>query len=43
VGFAPGAPPPWSITSRVAECGGRLVIANDATAGSHVRIHLPEG
>jgi len=43
VGFAPGAAPPWSILSRVAECSGHLSLAREEPNGAHVRIHLPEG
>lgn len=41
IGFPEGGVPPWSIVSRVAECGGRLRIEKDARNGAHVRIHLP--
>jgi len=43
VGFADGAPPPWSMVSRVAECGGQLVLGSDGAPGGHVIIQLPEG
>jgi signal transduction histidine kinase len=41
IGFPAGAPLPWSIASRVEECGGRLAFRNDGLAGAHVRITLP--
>jgi signal transduction histidine kinase len=41
VGFQGEATPPWSIASRVAECGGRLRIASDGRPGAHLEIELP--
>jgi signal transduction histidine kinase len=32
---------PWSIASRVAECGGIMKIASAATAGAHLEIEMP--
>jgi signal transduction histidine kinase len=32
---------PWSIASRVAECGGRLAIAGAGGPGAHLEIELP--
>jgi signal transduction histidine kinase len=43
VGFRAGAPPPWSMVSRVAECGGQLTLDSDEQPGGHVIIRLPEG
>jgi signal transduction histidine kinase len=43
VGFAAGAHPPWSIPSRVNECGGRLTLVDEEMDGAHLRIRLPEG
>lgn len=40
VGFEHEATPPWSIASRVAECGGRLRIAR-GQPGAHLEIELP--
>jgi signal transduction histidine kinase len=42
IGFPDGAAPPWSMQSRVAECGGQLTVSRDGRRGSHVLIHLPE-
>ena len=42
VGFPPGTAPPWSLVSRVAECGGRLSLQDDGQGGAHVRIQLPQ-
>jgi len=41
VGFEREATPPWSIASRVAECGGRLTIAAAGRPGAHLEIELP--
>jgi signal transduction histidine kinase len=41
VGFGRNATPPWSIASRVAECGGRLAIAGGNQPGAHLEIELP--
>lgn len=41
VGFERDATPPWSIASRVAECGGRLRIAGAERPGAHLEIELP--
>jgi signal transduction histidine kinase len=41
VGFQREATPPWSIASRVAECGGRLVIAAPEKPGARLEIELP--
>ena len=41
VGFGAGAEPPWSMVSRVAECGGQLALPKDGRAGGHVLIQLP--
>jgi signal transduction histidine kinase len=41
IGFERAATPPWSIASRVAECGGRLTIAGPDTPGAHLEIELP--
>jgi len=41
VGFAPGAPPPWSIASRAHEVGGRVTIGANAPTGSQVHVELP--
>jgi signal transduction histidine kinase len=41
VGFEHAATPPWSIASRVAECGGRLAIAGAGRPGAHLEIELP--
>jgi signal transduction histidine kinase len=40
VGFQHASTPPWSIASRVAECGGRLRIAS-GSPGAHLEIELP--
>jgi signal transduction histidine kinase len=40
VGFAPGAPAPWSIASRLAELGGLLKLGGDGP-GAHLSISLP--
>jgi two-component system sensor histidine kinase DesK len=42
VGFPPQASAPWSMLSRVAECGGQLTLGPDGRSGGHVLIHLPE-
>lgn len=41
VGFEQAATPPWSIASRVAECGGHLAIAGAGRPGAHLEIELP--
>jgi signal transduction histidine kinase len=41
VGFAESQSPPWAITSRVAEFGGRLRIARDDRTGAHLEIEMP--
>jgi signal transduction histidine kinase len=41
VGFPEGAPPPWSMVSRVVECGGQLTLGKNGERGAHVQIHLP--
>jgi len=41
VGFPPGAAPPWSIVSRVTECGGELTLGDAGRRGAHVQIRLP--
>src|SRR5262249_37185049 len=41
VGFEREATPPWSIASRVAECGGRLRTAGAERPGAHLEIELP--
>ncbi|MEO8601909.1 MAG: histidine kinase [bacterium] len=43
VGFPDGAAPPWSMVSRVAECGGRVSVRDPGRPGAHVLIHLPAG
>lgn len=40
VGFPEGAAPPWSMLSRVTECGGQLTLRRDRPGG-HVLIELP--
>jgi signal transduction histidine kinase len=40
VGFGTPAGPPWTIASRVAECGGHLALKPDP-AGAHLVISLP--
>lgn len=42
VGFPAGAAP-WSMVSRVAECGGELALRSDGQKGGHVVIQLPVG
>jgi signal transduction histidine kinase len=41
VGFRDSVTPPWTIASRVAEFGGRLVIKPGNSAGAHLEIELP--
>jgi signal transduction histidine kinase len=41
IGFPPLAPPPWSITSRVAELGGSVSIDPGDVKGAHLEIELP--
>jgi len=41
VGFPPGSAAPWSIVSRVAECGGELTLDEAGRGGAHVKIRLP--
>ncbi len=41
IGFGAQPTPPWSIASRVAECGGRLAIASAEEKGAHLEIELP--
>ena len=41
IGFPALAPPPWSITSRVAELGGSVSIDPGDIKGAHVEIELP--
>jgi signal transduction histidine kinase len=40
IGFGDAVTPPWTIASRVAEFGGRLVV-NSESAGAHLEISLP--
>ncbi len=40
IGFGKQATPPWTIASRVAEFGGRLLV-NSEPAGAHIEISLP--
>lgn len=40
IGFGEPVIPPWTITSRVAEFGGRLVV-NSQSGGAHLEISLP--
>jgi signal transduction histidine kinase len=40
IGFGEPAVPPWTIASRVAEFGGRLMV-NSQSAGAHLEISLP--
>jgi signal transduction histidine kinase len=40
IGFESTVSPPWTIASRVAEFGGRLVV-NSKSAGAHLEISLP--
>jgi signal transduction histidine kinase len=40
IGFGQPITPPWTIASRVAEFGGRLVV-NSESAGAHLEISLP--
>jgi len=42
IGFPDEAVPPWSIVSRVAECGGRLTLGKNGQQGGHLLITLPE-
>jgi two-component system sensor histidine kinase DesK len=41
VGFPEGAPLPWSIVSRAAECGGTVNLGSDGRPGAHLVIELP--
>jgi signal transduction histidine kinase len=41
VGFREDAVPPWSIVSRVVECGGEITLPRDGRPGGHVLIQLP--
>jgi signal transduction histidine kinase len=41
IGFPAGATPPWSIASRAAELGGRVMVSESAEPGGHVEIELP--
>lgn len=41
VGFAEGATPPWSISSRAAELGGSVRLGEGGEAGAHVVVDLP--
>ncbi|HTT77080.1 MAG TPA: histidine kinase [Candidatus Binataceae bacterium] len=41
VGFSNPDYPPWTIASRVAECGGRLNISCDERRGAHIEIEMP--
>jgi signal transduction histidine kinase len=40
IGFGEPMTKPWTISSRVAELGGHLVV-NSQTAGAHLQIFLP--
>jgi len=42
VGFAHGAGVPWTIASRVKECGGEVRIAQAIPRGSHLVVDIPE-
>jgi signal transduction histidine kinase len=42
IGFPEGAIPPWSMVSRVAECGGQLTLEKGVQSGGHVLIYCPE-
>jgi signal transduction histidine kinase len=41
VGFRADATPPWSIVSRVAECGGEVTLPRDGRPGGHLLVQLP--
>ena len=43
IGFDEGAPPPWSMVSRVKECGGHIAIRGQGQLGAHLVIELPQG
>ncbi len=42
IGFPEGAIPPWSIMSRVAECGGQLTLGQNEQSGGRILIYCPE-
>jgi signal transduction histidine kinase len=42
VGLPSGASAPWSIASRVAECGGTVHLPADVGGGAHLLIELPQ-
>jgi signal transduction histidine kinase len=42
IGFGEPLTPPWTITSRVTEFGGRLRIRDSASAGAHLEIEMPD-
>lgn len=42
IGFPADAKAPWSMRSRVAECGGQLSLSREGRSGAHVHIRLPE-
>jgi signal transduction histidine kinase len=42
VGIPDGVGPPWSMVSRVEECGGQLTLRSDGRSGGHILIQLPE-
>jgi len=35
------AVPPWTIASRVAECGGHLIVHSNISPGAHIEIEMP--
>jgi signal transduction histidine kinase len=41
VGFHADAVPPWSIVSRVSECGGEVTLPRDGRPGGHLLVQLP--
>jgi signal transduction histidine kinase len=41
VGFANPEHPPWTIASRVAEYGGRLITSSGERRGAHLEIEIP--
>jgi signal transduction histidine kinase len=41
VGFELSAAPPWTIASRVAECGGQFIVNSNISPGAHIEVEMP--
>jgi signal transduction histidine kinase len=43
VGFAPGADVPWTVATRVHDCGGKARLSTPARGGARLEVELPVG